>query len=361
MANVTLSTSFNMLAPQDWAWEVNSATASFLSISDGVHTQTFNGSFTYSQAGAVSGTVDSTRYYVGGALTFTVTNMGTGFNSAAVLQQHAEVAGDTQETYAYVLGGNDSILGSTGNDTILGYAGNDTLNGAGGSDAMLGGAGNDVYLVNATGDRVYETTTLGGAVNAGGTDTVNSSISFSLSANTGVSFVERLTLTGSAAINGTGNALANLLTGNAAANVLRGAAGNDTISAAGGNDILAGGLGNDLLTGGTGADFFRFDTAPNSSTNRDRVADFNAAADTFQLENGIFTKLGAATGAMNAAYFKSIATGGATDANDYVVYNHSTGVLYYDANGSTNGLTDAVQIAVLTGAPTLTASDFVLI
>ncbi len=361
MANVTLSTSFNMLAPQDWAWEVNSATASFLSISDGVHTQTFNGSFSYSQSGAVSGTVDSTRYYVNGALTFTVTAMGAGFNSAAVLQQHAEVAGDTQETYAYVLGGNDSIVGSASNDTMLGYAGNDTLNGAGGSDAMLGGAGNDLYVVNATGDRVYETTTMTGSTNAGGTDTVRSSVSFSLSATTGTSFVERLTLTGTAAINGTGNALANVLTGNAAANVLRGAAGNDTISAGAGNDVLAGGAGNDLLTGGTGSDFFRFDTAPNSSSNRDRVADFNPTADTFQLENAVFTKLGTTTGAMNAAFFKSIATGGATDANDYVVYNHTTGVLYYDANGSMNGLTDAVQIAVLTGAPTLTAADFVLI
>lgn len=352
MATVTLQTSFSMLSPQDWGWDVDQATATFMSITDGVHTQTFNGSFSYGLGGAVSGTVSSTRYYVGGVLTYTVTGMTTGANSAAVLQGHAETVGDTQQTYAYVLSGNDSLRGSTGNDTLLGYAGNDTLNGGSGADAMLGGAGSDTYIVNVSTDRVYETTTISGSTNAGGTDTVQSAISFSLAASTGVSFVERLVLTGTAAINGTGNAQANILTGNAAANVLRGGAG---------NDLLRGGLGNDTLYGDAGSDLFRFDTTPNSSTNRDRVMDFNAAADTFQFENAIFTKLGAAAGALNASYFRAITTGGATDANDYLVYNRTTGVLYYDPTGSTNGLTDAVQVAQLTTGLALTSADFVLV
>lgn len=370
MANVTLSASFNFLAAQDWDWEVSAATATLVSITDGVHTQTFNGSFTYS-GDSFLGSVSSTRYYENGQLLYTVTGMTAGSNSAAVLQQHAETAGDTQATYAYVLSGNDSIVGSSGNDTILGYAGNDTIKGGSGSDLMLGGSGNDVYTVGSTGDRVFETTTVGGSTNAGGTDTVNSSISFSLAATTGVSFVERLTLTGTTAINGTGNALANTITGNAAANVLRGGNGNDVlVGAAGGdslygdagNDLLRGGTGNDVLYGGAGADLFRFDTALSSTTNRDLVKDFDPVYDTIQLENSIFTRFGTATtGTIAAGNFRAIVTGGATDANDFLVYNKTTGALYYDADGSTHGLSDAVQIAVLGTGLALSSADFVLV
>lgn len=69
--------------------------------------------------------------------------------------------------------------------------------------------------------------------------------------------LENLTLTGTNAIDGTGNALGNVLTGNAAANLLLGNAGNDTLIGGGGNDTLNGGTGNDTLRatadGATGA------------------------------------------------------------------------------------------------------------
>ena len=77
-----------------------------------------------------------------------------------------------------------------------------------------------------------------------GTDTIQSAVTWTLGNN-----VENLTLTGTAAINGTGNTLNNVLTGNAGANVLSGAAGSDT---------LDGGAGNDSLVGGTGADQYLF-------------------------------------------------------------------------------------------------------
>ena len=80
-----------------------------------------------------------------------------------------------------------------------------------------------------------------------GTDSVISSVTFTIA-----SYVENLTLTGAANINGTGNTADNILTGNAADNILSGSLGNDTLSGGGGNDSLDGGAGNDVMAGGAG-------------------------------------------------------------------------------------------------------------
>jgi len=138
--------------------------------------------------------------------------------------------------------GNDWLYGQGGADHLYGNAGNDTLDGGTDGDTMIGGSGNDTYVVDNVGDIVTEN------VNEG-TDLVQSSITYTLTDN-----VENLTLTGSSAINGTGNELDNVIRGNSAANVLDGLAGNDTIYGNSGNDTLLGGEGNDYLDGGSGAD-----------------------------------------------------------------------------------------------------------
>ncbi len=137
----------------------------------------------------------------------------------------------------------DNILtGNNANNTLTGGTGNDTLNGGAGTDTLVGGAGNDTYVVDAVGDIVTE------LVNQG-TDSVQSSVTFTLGAN-----VENLTLTGTANINGTGSSANNLLVGNSGNNILEGVSGDDTINAGAGNDILLGGSGNDTLNGENGAD-----------------------------------------------------------------------------------------------------------
>ncbi len=119
---------------------------------------------------------------------------------------------------------NNVLIGNSAANTLDAGEGDDTLNGGAGADILIGGIGNDTSIVDNEGDVVIEN------INDG-TDLVQSSVSYLLSAN-----VENLTLTGTAAINATGNSLNNMLTGNRGANILDGAAGADT---------MIGGIGND--------------------------------------------------------------------------------------------------------------------
>jgi Ca2+-binding RTX toxin-like protein/dienelactone hydrolase len=139
----------------------------------------------------------------------------------------------------------DNVLTGNGvNNILTGNAGNDTLDGKAGTDTMKGGIGNDIYIVDVATDVVTE-------LASEGTDTVKSAVTLTLAAN-----VENLELTGTSAINGTGNTLANVLTGNSANNTLTGGDGNDTLSGLAGVDTLSGGNGVDTLTGGLGNDSF---------------------------------------------------------------------------------------------------------
>jgi Ca2+-binding RTX toxin-like protein len=130
--------------------------------------------------------------------------------------------------------------GNTLANTLTGNPWDNTLDGGAGADKLIGGAGDDTYVVDAAGDVVTELANEG-------TDLVRAALSWTLGANT-----ENLTLTGTAALTATGNALANLLTGNAGANTLDGGIGADTLVGGAGNDTLKGGTGNDVYVLGRG-------------------------------------------------------------------------------------------------------------
>jgi Ca2+-binding RTX toxin-like protein len=115
-------------------------------------------------------------------------------------------------------------VGTVSADSLVGTDVADTLDGLGGADTLTGKLGDDTYIVDNIGDQIVE--------NSGeGTDTANSSATFTLA-----SHVENLVLTGSSAINGTGNDLANAITGNGGANILDGGIGADTLAGGAGND-----------------------------------------------------------------------------------------------------------------------------
>lgn len=242
----------------------------------------------------------------------------------------------------FMLGGygNDDIKGMGGIDRLFGNAGNDVLNGGSGGDFLYGGSGNDIYTIDNINDLITENSNEG-------TDKINSNITYSLSKN-----LENLSLIGTSVINGTGNELSNVISGNSSANQLNGGAGNDSLNGNAGNDILIGGIGSNVLIGGSGKDYFRF----NNANHTDTINDYSVIDDTIQLISIVFSSLNT-KGILPAEQFK-IGTK-ALDNNDYIIYNQSTGGLFYDVDG--NGAVSALTIAVIGVGLNMTNADIVII
>jgi len=239
-----------------------------------------------------------------------------------------------------ILIGSDNIdgIGNRGNNIITGNSGDNRLDGGTGHNTLIGGDGDDTYIISKRGiNEVIEATD-------GGFDTVRSSISHRLDDN-----VEVLILTSKGSISGTGNALDNTIIGNSGNNKLYGGAGNDT---------LCGGAGNDVLIGGTGEDSFVFDSFMGKN-NIDFIDDFNTVEDRIHLDGTIFAVLGD-PGNLNPDYFVSgINLVRAQDADHHIIYNTSTGMLYYDEDGT--GGSAAVHFATLVGSPNYVTTDNFLI
>jgi Ca2+-binding RTX toxin-like protein len=252
---------------------------------------------------------------------------------------------DTVESSAtYTLGVNIERLVLTGDDSI-GGAGNaldnvlignnsaNNLNGMAGADRMEGRGGNDTYTIDSVRDVVVE------GMNQG-LDRVFSSLTTTLAAN-----VENLFLTGAAALNGTGNGLNNWIGGNSAVNTLNGAAGQDVLSGLGGNDVLI---------GGAGADRFLF-TALTDGT--DRIQDFQRGVDDIVVDASTFGG-GLRAGALAANLLVVGSNPLATLTIGQFLYDSDDGRLFFDVNGRAAG--GLVHFATLSGAPAITALDFVI-
>ena len=216
----------------------------------------------------------------------------------------------------------DRISGLAGNDTVQSGAGDDVLDGGAGADTLIGGHGNDTYVVDNVGDVVTE------QFNEGA-DTVQSVISYTLGAN-----VENLTLTGTSALDGTGNGLANVLIGNEAANVLAGGDGTDTLIGNGGNDILNGGLGADILSGGEGDDLLYVDAA-------DTIVNGGAGFDVVNVVGPSGVTLDVAAASIEVAI--------GSDGNETFYGAGATTALFLDGGAGTDVLTGGSGNDVLAG------------
>ncbi len=206
-------------------------------------------------ADVMNGGLGNDTMSVGSAADRVIEAAGGGTDIVRTTASYGLAAGASVETLA--ASPDVGAINLTGNElvnVVIGNAGINAINGGGGADLLRGLAGTDIYTVDNAGDVVDE-----GAAGSNGNDLVMSAVSFSLSDATHArGAIEHVTLIGTAAINATGNTLANGLTGNAAANTLNGAGGADAMRGMGGNDTYVvdniGDVVDELAAGSSGID-----------------------------------------------------------------------------------------------------------
>ena len=179
-------------------------------------------------ADTMSGGGGNDTYFVDDTGDVVIENANAGAKDK-VISSIAYTLTDNVENLTVTGTGDFTVTGNGLGNILVGNAGNNLVDGSGGGDHMFGGAGNDTYIVDNDYDRVSEQLT--GSADDGGVDTVMASVTYHI-----FSFVENLTLTGTADINATGNQWNNVLVGNSGNNVLNGQIGADTMSGGAGND-----------------------------------------------------------------------------------------------------------------------------
>ncbi|MBB4153048.1 Ca2+-binding RTX toxin-like protein [Sphingomonas jinjuensis] len=222
------------------------------------------------------------------------------------------------------------LIGNYATQLVIGNDGNNILNGgSGGVDTLIGLFGDDTYAVGDARVTIVE--------NAGqGTDAVVASVSYQLRTGVSVETLAAQNRDGTEALVLTGNEVAQFVVGNDGADTLDGRGGADT------------------LIGGGGADVFAFTTAA-ASGNADTIFDFQAGIDRIGLATDVFAAV--TDGGIQAGEF--VAGTAAQDGDDRLVYDQTTGRLFYDADG--NGAGAAVLLAQLTAGTALTAASFVAV
>lgn len=252
--------------------------------------------------------------------------IGTNFNdkltlSGGTVYLDGGLGNDTLVGAAF----NDSLYGGAGNDSLTGGAGNDSLFGGEGNDTLTGGAGNDTVYAGAGDDTVTTTSGADWVYGGDGNDKL-----------TGSKDSDHLQ----------GESGNDLISGAAGNDALWGSAGNDSINGGAGIDYIWGGAGNDTLTGGADRDRFHFgQSGALGAGNLDTITDFKN--DDIFLYGETFVNTN----------FASVNLLADASAGAGLIYEQSTGTLYYDHDGAGSG-EQAIAFVLLTGKPNLTLANF---
>ena len=244
----------------------------------------------------------------------------------------------------------DHINSGDGDDYIKSNYGNDILNGGNGNDFLYAGAGDDEVDGGAGDDLIFGSDGAGNDIYRGGIgiDTIEySNLVSSITVN-----LSRAVATGEAINTDRLYDIENIISGDADDTITGSAKANHLYGGLG-DDSLNGGLGVDELTGGDGHDAFIFNTKL-SLNNADIILDFEEGIDTIQLDDAVFKNL---KNDVDLSDNLVIGTR-ALDINDYLIYNQTTNVLYYDSDGSGRGAQVAVAVVTI---GSIDASDFVVI
>ena len=84
--------------------------------------------------------------------------------------------------------------------------------------------------------------------------------------------------------------------------------------------------------------------------NIDTITNFTVGVDHIRLDNTIFTAFAKSTSVASDQVCSGAGINTASDANEDLFYNTSTGALYYDADGTGN-TSAAIQFALLQNTP----------
>jgi Ca2+-binding RTX toxin-like protein len=261
---------------------------------------------------------------------------------------------------------NDVIKGTTGSDTLDGLAGNDTLSGGPGLDTFLVSSGRDTIgdfnalTIGATGSEILQTS-------AGAVADVRIAVDWIATADSFNDGTANLTLNNanvdlSAITHGLGWNVTNMsrnaktIKGSPFDDVLAAGKGDVNLLGGAGNDLLYFGMGKDTLTGGLGADTFRMSGKYVRPGYVNHISDFLSGTDHIEIDHYLFNALG--TGQLGANQF--VQGTAATRAPNCVVYDQSTGNLWYDPYGGA-GKVKTTLIAVLDNHAALTYSDLTVI